>query len=250
MMLLNKVGIVTGSSRGIGRATAIEAARKGAKIVINYKEDVESAQKTLEHVEQAGSQAIIVRADVSQQDQVEKLVDTSFKRFGRIDFLVNNAGIIRDSLIENMSFEDWDAVIRTNLYGPFYIIKYAIPYLKQSKGAIVNVSSSAGKRGTFGQANYAASKSGLEALTRVAARELGRHGVRVNAVSPPFIKTDSFYRHKKKEVIEQRAVGESALGTHGDLENFANFIIYLLSDRTKNVTGKTFWFDSRMYTLK
>ena len=147
MKLKNKIGIITGSSRGIGKALAVEAAREGARVVINYKKNRWSAKKTLSEILKAGSEGILVRADVSDLKDVRMLIKKTITKYNRLDFLINNAGFTSDALIENMSYKDWDTVIKTHLYGPFYLMKYCLPYLSKTKGAIINVTSRAAFRG-------------------------------------------------------------------------------------------------------
>ncbi|MFZ5559452.1 MAG: SDR family NAD(P)-dependent oxidoreductase, partial [Patescibacteria group bacterium] len=213
----------------------------------NYRDNEKAAKKTLAEILQADSDGILVQADVSSLKDVKALVRKVINKYGRLDFLVNNAGFIRDALIEQMSPRDWDDVIKIHLYGSFYLMKYCLPYLSKTKGAIINITSRAAFKGFFGQANYATAKAGLTALTKTAAHEFGKYGVRVNAVSPPFIRTDLVVKHRKRKYLEKKAIEESLLGIYGNTSDFAKFVVWLLSNEAREVTGQVFMYDSRLY---
>ena len=186
-----KLALVTGASRGIGKACAIELAKAGYDIAVNFAGNVDAANKTVEELQALGVQAEAFKFDVSNKEEAQKGVDAVIEKFGRIDVLVNNAGITRDGLFMRMSAENWDAVINTNLSSAFYVSQPVVKVMmKQRSGAIVNMSSVVGVSGNAGQANYSAAKAGLIGLTKTLAKELGSRGIRVNAIAPGFINTD------------------------------------------------------------
>lgn len=187
----NKLALVTGASRGIGRAIALELAKSGYDIVINYAGNTEAAQKTVEDIKALGVEAQAYKFDVSNMEEVEKNIAEIFEKFGRIDILVNNAGITRDDLFIRMTQDKWTDVINTNLNSAFYVTKPVSKIMmKQRSGAIINTTSVVGIYGNVGQANYSAAKAGLIGFTKSLAKELGSRGIRVNAVAPGFIATD------------------------------------------------------------
>lgn len=190
-MTERKVALITGASRGIGKACAIELAKAGYDIAVNYAGNVEAANKTIEELKALGVDAQAFKFDVSNQEEAAKGVEEVLAKFARIDVLVNNAGITRDGLFMRMSAENWDAVINTNLSSAFYVSQPVVKIMmKQRSGSIVNMSSVVGVSGNAGQANYSAAKAGLIGLTKTLAKELGSRGIRVNAVAPGFINTD------------------------------------------------------------
>ncbi|HIC93298.1 MAG TPA: 3-oxoacyl-ACP reductase FabG, partial [Anaerolineae bacterium] len=187
MDLKDKVAVVTGSSRGIGRAIALKLAGLGAKVVVNYRANAEAAQEVVEAIKAQGGEAIAVQADVSAFDQAQRLIKAALEAFGRVDILVNNAGTTRDTLLARMSEEDWDLVININLKGAFNCAKAAIrPMMRQRYGRIVNITSVAGLAGNAGQANYCAAKAGLIGFTKALAKEVGSRNITVNAVAPGY----------------------------------------------------------------
>lgn len=226
--LQNAVVVVTGAGRGIGRAIAEELGSGGAKIVANYARSKGAAEDLVTQLMQNGCpKAIALRADVSLHTQATHLIEQTIQEFGRIDVLVNNAGINIDKTIKNMAVEDWDAVVTTNLNGYFYTIKAAQPYMiKQGSGAIINISSFVGQGGNFGQANYAAAKAGIIGLTKVAALEMARYNITVNAICPGFIETDMFggVPDKVKEGIIQR-IPLGRIGTPRDVALGVRYLI-------------------------
>ncbi len=192
MTMREKVALVTGGSRGIGKAIVLALARSGATVVINYRGNEAAARDTLGKVEEAGGNGMIYRADVRSLPECEKMVKATLDHFGRIDILINNAGIRRDNILALMKKEDWDAVLDINLNGVFNCCKAVLrPFLRQKRGGkIINIASVAGLVGNSGQANYAAAKAGVIAFTKSLAKELGKRGITVNAVAPGFIETE------------------------------------------------------------
>lgn len=245
MLLDHKVAIVTGASRGIGRAVALTLAGAGAKIVINYAGNEKAAREVEEQIVAQGGEALVVQADVSQMNDVEKLVKQTTERFGRIDILVNNAGITRDNLLMRMKEEDWDAVMNTNLKGIFNCTKaISRVMMKQRSGKIVNMSSVVGVMGNAGQANYAAAKAGVIGFTKSMARELASRGITVNVVAPGFIATDmtAVLSEQVKEDLE----GRIPLGRLGSPDDVASAVLYLVSDSANYITGQTLHVDGGM----
>lgn len=234
--LEGKVAVITGASRGIGRAIAEEFARAGADLVVNYNKT--PAQDLVDFAEQQGRKAIAVQADVSNVADCERLVDEAVKAFGKVDILVNNAGITRDTLLMRMDEAAWDAVLDTNLKGAYATCKAASKHMMKARsGSIINIASVSGLMGLAGQANYAASKAGLIGFTKTIARELAGRGIRANIIAPGFITSDmtSVLDEKMKEqVLEQ-----IPLKRYGDPVDIANAALYLASDMSSYVTGTT-----------
>ena len=190
----DKVAVVTGSSRGIGKQCALAFAEAGAKLVLNYVSNQEAAEITAEEIAGLGSEAIIVQADVKDFDACQALGEEAINKYGQIDFLVNNAGINRDITFSRMSQEEWQEVINTNLGALFNMSKAVVPHMRDAgSGVVVNISSIIGETGNIGQSNYAATKSGMYGFTRSLARELAKDNIRVNAISPGFVETDMLH---------------------------------------------------------
>lgn len=245
MLLNDSVAIVTGGARGIGRAIALELARAGAKVVVNYAGRADKAEETVQLIREAGSEGIAVQADVSQAADVERLVKTAAGAFGKVDILVNNAGITRDNLILRMKEADWDAVLDTNLKGMFLCTKAVSKgMLKQRSGAIVNISSVVGVSGNAGQANYAAAKAGVLGFTKSIAKELAPRGIRVNAVAPGYILTDM--TGTLAEEVKNEILGEIPLSRIGDPEEVAQAVLFLVSPAAAYITGQTLCVDGGM----
>ena len=240
------VAVVTGAGRGIGRAIAEELGRGGARVVVNYSRSKGPAEELIEQLMEQGSpQAVAIQADVADAAQAARLIQETAQQFGRIDVLVNNAGINIDRSMKNLSVEDWNTVIQVDLNSYFYTVKAALPYfLKQNSGKIINISSFVGQAGNFGQANYAAAKSGIIGFTKTAALELARNNVTVNAVCPGFIETEMFANipEKAKEAILKRI----PLGRTGTPQEIARSVRYLIVDGDY-ITGQTLNINGGIY---
>jgi 3-oxoacyl-[acyl-carrier protein] reductase len=233
----DKIAVVTGSSRGIGRAIALRLAKGGAKIVVNYRGNEAAANEVVEQVRADGGEAVAIQADVSRPDQAQALINGAKKEFGRIDILVNNAGTTRDTLLVRMSEEDWDIVIDTNLKGAFNCIKaVARQMMRQRYGRIVNITSVAGIAGNAGQANYASAKAGLIGLTKTVAKELGSRSITCNAVAPGLVPTD--LTASLPQDLVDIAVERTPLGRTGTVEDMAAAVAFLASDEASFVTGQ------------
>ena len=245
MLLDGKVALVTGASRGIGRAIALRLAGAGAKIAINYAGSTAKAEAVKAEIEQNGGEAILVQADVSDSASVDAMVAKVVENFGQIDILVNNAGITRDGLMMRMKDEDFDAVIDTNLKGVFYCTKAVSKLMiKKRSGRIVNMASVVGLMGNAGQTNYAAAKAGVVGFSKSAAKELASRGITVNMVAPGFIATDmtAAMTDKAKEMTLQGI----PLKRMGEAEDVANAVLFLVSDNASYITGQTINVDGGM----
>lgn len=241
-MLAGKVALVTGASRGIGKAIACKLAREGAKVIINYNGSKEKAEAVKSEIEAAGGQAEVYQCDVSDYTACETFIQTVIKEEGSLDILVNNAGITKDGLLMKMSEEDFDKVLDTNLKGAFNTIRFASrQMLRQKGGRIINMSSVVGVSGNAGQANYAASKAGVIGLTKAAARELASRGITVNAIAPGFIETDmtDVLSDKVKEASE----AQIPLGHFGKPEDVAAAAAFLASEEAGYITGQVLHVD-------
>jgi len=242
--LKGQVAIVTGASRGIGRAVAIALAAEGAKVVVNYAKSSQAADAVVAEIEGMGSEAIALQADVAQTDQVDALFSAVLEQWGRIDILVNNAGITRDTLLIRMKLEDWQAVIDLNLTGVFLCTKAASKVmLKQRSGRIINLTSVVGEMGNAGQANYSASKAGVIGFTKAIAKELASRGITVNAVAPGFITTDMTADIKNGEEVLKMI----PLGRYGQPDEVAGLIRFLAADAAAAyITGQVINVDGGM----
>ncbi len=241
--LREQVAIVTGASRGIGRAVAIALATEGAKVAVNYARSSEAAQQVVKEITEAGGEAIAIGADVSKTEEVDSLVKQTLEKFGRVDLLVNNAGITRDTLLLRMKPEDWQAVIDLNLTGVFLCTKAVSKLmLKQRSGRIINIASVAGQMGNPGQANYSAAKAGVIGFTKTAAKELASRGVTVNAVAPGFIATDM-----TSDLDSEAILKFIPLGRYGQPEEVAGMVRFLAADpAAAYITGQVFNVDGGM----
>ena len=245
MHLGGKVAIVTGASRGIGRAVALKLAQAGAKVVINYAGNVKAAEEVLESITHLNGEAILIQGDVSKASDVSDLIKQTIERFGRIDILVNNAGITRDNLLMRMKEDDWDAVLNTNLKGVYHCTKaVAKIMMKQRYGKIVNMTSVVGVTGNAGQSNYAAAKAGVIGFTKSMAKELASRNITVNAVAPGFIATDM--TKDLPDTVKEAMAGEIPLARLGQPDDIGNAVLFLASDFSSYITGQTLHVDGGM----
>ncbi|PGS53726.1 3-oxoacyl-[acyl-carrier-protein] reductase [Bacillus sp. AFS041924] len=237
-MLNGKVALVTGGSRGIGRAIALSLAKNGANVVVNYSGNEAAALKVVEEITALGVKAIAYKANVSNSEEVQALVKNTVDEFGSIDILVNNAGITRDGLLLRMKDADWDDVIDTNLKGVFNCIKAAAKFMsRQRNGRIINISSVVGQIGNPGQMNYVAAKAGVLGLTKTAAKELASRNITVNAIAPGFIETDM--TNELNEQVRTQMLSNIPLQSFGQPEDIANAVVFLAMDASRYITGQT-----------
>ena len=235
--LKDRVAVVTGASRGIGRAIALELARREATVVVNYNSSPGAAEEVVAAIAELGGQAKAIQADVSQLDQATALIDATIEAYGKVDILVNNAGTTRDTLIMRMKEEDWDVVINTNLKSAWNCAKAVVrPMMKNRYGRIINITSVSGIAGNEGQTNYSASKAGLIGLTKALAREVGSRGITVNAVAPGFVLTDltSGLPEALMQALNERLV----IKRLGTVEEIAYATAFLVSDEAEYITGQ------------
>lgn len=245
-MLNGKTALVTGASRGIGRAIALELAASGADVAVNYAGNASAAQEVVAKIEAMGRSALAVQADVASAEDVDRMMSAVMERFGKLDILVNNAGITRDNLLIRMKEEEFDAVISTNLKGVYNCIKaVARPMMKQRSGRIINISSVVGAVGNPGQTNYAAAKAGVIGLTKSVARELASRGITVNCVAPGFIATDM--TDQLSDDVKEAMLKQIPLGVFGSPEQVAKTVRFLASDDASYMTGQTLHVDGGMY---
>lgn len=240
-----KVAIVTGGSRGIGRAVALALASKGASVVVNYSENAGAANQVAEEIKKRGGEALAVQARVEDYKSVERMVKEALDKFGRIDILVNNAGIIKDKFLMMMSEEEWKKVLDVNLTGIFNCCKaVSRPMIAQKSGKIINISSVSACRGITGQTNYAASKAGVEGFTRALAKEFSHYGIYVNTVSPGFIESErveNLHGDMKKDYLKL-----IPLSRFGKPEEVAGVVLFLASDDSSYIQGQTILVDGGM----
>ncbi len=242
MLLEDKIAVVTGASRGIGRGVALALAREGAMVVVNYNGSKERADEVVAEIEKNGGKAVAIRCYVSDFEHAKEFFTGVVKEYGRIDVLVNNAGITRDNLLMKMSEEEFQDVIQTNLAGVFHGVKFVTrPMMKQRQGRIINMASVSGIMGNMGQANYSASKAGVIGLTKAAAKELSSRSITVNAVAPGFIATDM--TDKLSETVKEEACKTIPLGAFGTVEDVAEAVVFLASDKAKYITGQVLCVD-------
>lgn len=244
-MLSNYVALVTGASRGIGRAIATKLARNGAAVVVNYCGSKDAAEEVVAEIKGFGGQAVAIRADVSNSGEVQNMIAEIKNCYNRLDILVNNAGITHDTLLLRMKSEDWDRVLHTNLTGTFNCTKEALKLiLKSDNGCIINISSVIGQIGNAGQCNYSAAKAGIIGFTKSLAVELGGKNIRVNAVAPGFINTDM--TAKLSDEIKQRLKTQIPMGRLGSPEDVANTVLFLTLPASGYITGQTINVDGGM----
>lgn len=225
----NQVALVTGGARGIGREIALELARLGARLALNYNRSEGAANALAEEIRQLGGECLVVQADVSHSEQARRLVNTTIEQYGRLDVLVNNAGITRDKTLKSLTDEDWEAVINTNLNSVFYTTSAACPkMMAQNYGRIINISSFVGQSGNFGQTNYAASKGGMIAFSKSAALELAKYNITINAIAPGFIRTEML--DKVPENIQEKLIARIPLRRFGEPKEIAQAVAFLAAE--------------------
>ena len=244
--LADKVALVTGGSRGLGRAIALALAKQGADVAVNYRGNAEAAAAVVTEIRSLGRAAIPVQGDTSAgREACEAIVKAALDEFGKVDILVNNAGITRDNLIMRMDAEEWDSVIGTNLSGPFWMTRaIARPMLKARAGRIINMSSVAGRMGNVGQANYASAKAGLIGLTKSVARELASRGITCNAIAPGLIETE--LTADLNPAAREFVINSTPLGYIGSVDDVAAAAVYFASDEARYITGQVLGVDGGM----
>ncbi|SFE39730.1 3-oxoacyl-[acyl-carrier-protein] reductase [Alteribacillus iranensis] len=244
-MLNGKSALVTGASRGIGRAIALELADSGANVAINYAGSAQKAEEVAAACRDRGVKAITIKANVALESEVKAMVKEVIEEFGRIDILVNNAGVTKDNLVMRLKEEDWDSVLDINLKGVFFCAKAAArPMMKQREGKIINISSVVGKVGNAGQANYTAAKAGVLGLTKTLAKEFASRNIQVNAVAPGFIATDM--TEELEEDSKKALLNQIPLGNLGEPDDVARAVRFLASEDAKYITGQTLSVDGGM----
>ncbi|HFE6254128.1 TPA: 3-oxoacyl-[acyl-carrier-protein] reductase [Staphylococcus aureus] len=243
---MTKSALVTGASRGIGRSIALQLAKEGYNVAVNYAGSKEKAEAVVEEIKAKGVDSFAIQANVADADEVKAMIKEVVSQFGSLDVLVNNAGITRDNLLMRMKEQEWDDVIDTNLKGVFNCIQKATPQmLRQRSGAIINLSSVVGAVGNPGQANYVATKAGVIGLTKSAARELASRGITVNAVAPGFIVSDM--TDALSDELKEQMLTQIPLARFGQDTDIANTVAFLASDKAKYITGQTIHVNGGMY---
>ena len=239
MSLARKAALVTGASRGIGREIALELARQGANVAVNFSGSEAKANEVVDEIKALGRDAVAIKCDVSNTEEVTEMVKASIDRFGKLDILINNAGITRDNLLMRMKEEEWDDVINTNLKGVFLCTKAVTrQMMKQRVGRIINIASVVGVSGNPGQANYVAAKAGVIGLTKTTAKELASRNITVNAVAPGFITTDM--TDKLSEEVKAEMLKQIPLARLGEAKDIAKITAFIASDDSSYITGQTF----------
>lgn len=244
-LLKGKVALVTGASRGIGKAIALSLAKCGATVIVNYNGSKESAELVVEEIKNMGNESEAYKCNVADYSECESMIKDILSRYGKVDVLVNNAGITRDNLILGMKEEEFDAVINTNLKGSFNTIKHLTKnFLKIKSGKIINISSVSGVMGNAGQANYSASKAGIIGLTKSVARELGSRNICVNAIAPGFVESDM--TKAMSDSVLETARKNIPLGRLGNVEDIAGMVTFLASSYADYITGQVICVDGGM----
>jgi 3-oxoacyl-[acyl-carrier protein] reductase len=246
--LSGKSALVTGGSRGIGKAIGLRLATQGADVAFSYKGNEVAARETAREIQALGRRALAIQGDVAQVESADAVVKTALDAFGKLDILVNNAGITRDDLIMRMSPEAWREVLETNLFGAFWMTKAVTrPMLKARGGRIINITSVSGQAGQTGQANYSAAKAGLIGLTKATARELASRGITVNAVAPGFVLTE--LTQDLPDELKQEITSRTPLGRFGTTEEVANAVAFLASDEAAYITGQVLAVDGGLVMM-
>jgi 3-oxoacyl-[acyl-carrier protein] reductase len=246
MELEGRVAIVTGGTRGIGRAIALDLAANGADVALNYRKSVDLAAELAEAIRDMGRRALVIQADVSSFDDAQAMVQQVLEEFGRLDILINNAGMNWDGVVWKMTEEQWDRVIEVDLKGTFNYTRAATPIFRdQRAGKIVNITSINGLRGKFGQTNYSAAKAGVIGFTKACARDLGRYGVNVNSVAPGLIETEMV--KEAPETVREMALAEIVLGRLGLPEEVAYVVTFLCTEKARHITGQVIQVDGGQY---
>lgn len=244
-MLQGKIALVTGASKGIGRAIAVALGREGAHVIVNYNGSTEQAGITCKLIKEAGGTCESMRFNVAEEEPTMEAIKNIIEKYGKLDILVNNAGITRDGLIMRMTDEDFESVLDVNLKGAFHTIRAASKQmLKQRSGRMINITSVSGIMGNAGQANYSASKAGLIGLTKATARELASRGITVNAVAPGFIETDM--TDKLSDTVKENACKQIPLGKMGNPTDIAEAVLFLASEKAAYITGQVLCVDGGM----
>jgi 3-oxoacyl-[acyl-carrier protein] reductase len=246
--LTGKAALITGGSRGIGKAIALRLARQGADVAFSYRGNAEAAKATAAEVEAIGTKALAVQGDVRDPESAEAVVKAALEAFGKVDILVNNAGVTRDDLIMRMTAEAWREVLETNLFGAFWMTKAVTrPMLRARAGRIVNITSVSGQAGQMGQANYSSAKAGLIGLTKATARELASRGITVNAVAPGFVLTE--LTQDLPDNLKAEITSRTPLGRFGTTEEVADAVAFLASDEAGYITGQVLAVDGGLVMM-
>ena len=246
--LTGKCAVVTGGSRGIGRAIVLRLAEQGADVCFSYVSNADAARATAKEVEALGRKALAVQANVTEPEAAEALIKSALETFGKVDILVNNAGVTRDDLIMRMSIDAWRDVLETNLFGAFYTLKAVTrPMLRAKSGRIIQITSVSGQAGQMGQANYSSAKAGLIGLTKAAARELASRGITVNAVAPGFVLTE--LTQDLNAELKGQITDRTPLGRFGTTEEVAYAVAFLASDEAAYITGQVLAVDGGLVMM-
>jgi 3-oxoacyl-[acyl-carrier protein] reductase len=246
--LTGKAALVTGGSRGIGKAIGLRLARQGADVAFSYRGNADAAKATADEIESIGTKALAVQGDVKDPGSADAVVKAVLEAFSKVDILVNNAGITRDDLIMRMTEDAWRDVLETNLFGAFWMTKAVTrPMLKARAGRIVNITSVSGQAGQMGQANYSSAKAGLIGLTKATARELASRGITVNAVAPGFVLTE--LTQNLPEALQNELIARTPLGRFGTVEEVADAVAFLASDEARYITGQVLAVDGGLVMM-
>jgi 3-oxoacyl-[acyl-carrier protein] reductase len=246
--LTGKAALVTGGSRGIGKAIGLRLARQGADVAFSYRGNTEASKATADEIESIGTKSLAIQGDVKDPESADAVVKAALEAFGKVDILVNNAGITRDDLIMRMTEEAWRDVLETNLFGAFWMTKAVTrPMLKARAGRIVNITSVSGQAGQMGQANYSSAKAGLIGLTKATARELASRGITVNAVAPGFVLTE--LTQGLPEALQAEITARTPLGRFGTTEEVADAVAFLASDEAGYITGQVLAVDGGLVMM-